>query len=213
MDSNLSEVVKMQIERTVTALNRNNFDARFVSDRAELLRVINELAPSGLSAACGGSVTLDETGVLPYIYEHYHFFDRYKAGLSNAERHQVYVDSMGADVYFTSANAITESGELYNVDGNSNRVAALVFGPKIVIVIAGYNKIVKDLQTAQRRVREVSAPANSRRLGLDKNGCYHTGHCTDCRSDTRVCRNYVITGFQKPERRIKVLILPEVLGY
>ena len=111
-----------------------------------------------------------------------------------------------------SSNAITENGELYNVDGNGNRVAALVWGPKSVIVVAGYNKIVKDIDEAKTRVREIAAPSNAARLGCDT-PCTKTGHCMDCSSSKRICATTVITGRQRVENRIKVILVGEELGY
>ena len=122
-----------------------------------------------------------------------------------------------------SSNAVTESGVLYNVDGNGNRVAALTFGPKSVIVVMGYNKIVKDLDEAVRRVKTVSAPANAVRLNCETY-CRHTGVCVSlskehpemadgCRNSDRVCATYVVSGQQRVKDRIKVILVGEELGY
>ena len=116
------------------------------------------------------------------------------------------------DTYLTGTNAVTEEGELYNVDGNGNRVSAMIFGPKSVIVVAGYNKIVPNLEAARKRVREVSAPANAVRLDT-KTPCKIIGTCRDCHSDERMCCSYVTLGQQRIKGRIKVIIVGESLGF
>ena len=127
--------------------------------------------------------------------------------------------NMASDVFLTSANAITEEGELYNVDGNGNRVAALIYGPQRVIVVAGVNKIVRNLQEAISRVKYVAAPANGVRLGTNT-PCSHTGRCAQCEggmtagcaSEKRMCCQYVVTGYQRTDR-IRVVLVGEELGY
>ena len=117
-----------------------------------------------------------------------------------------------ADVYLSSANAITEDGFLYNVDGRSNRVAALLYGPNKVIIVAGVNKIVRDLDAAIKRNREVAAPANALRLNK-KTPCAKTLRCSDCKSLERICRNYVLMGPQGFKDRVHVILVNEHLGF
>jgi len=134
-----------------------------------------------------------------------------------------FVEQFGCDAYFTSSNAITTDGVLYNVDGNSNRVACIVFGPRQVIMIVGRNKIVDTFDQAVERVKRIAAPRNTRRLHC-KTPCAATGHCISldqedpalcdgCFSPQRVCCNYVTTAFDRHIGRIKVLIVDEELGY
>lgn len=125
---------------------------------------------------------------------------------------QIYRDAFSADTYLMSANAITETGELYNVDGNSNRVAALAFGPEQVIVLAGYNKIVPDMAAAVTRVEKIAAPANATRLHC-QTPCAVTGECGHCNAPGRICCNYMVTGFQRQKNRVKVILIGEELGY
>ena len=125
---------------------------------------------------------------------------------------EIFRKSFFSDTYLTSTNAITENGELYNVDGYGNRVAAMIYGPKSVIVVAGINKIVKDLDQAVERVKRIAAPANS--IRLDKNTpCTKTGYCVDCKKDDRICCSYTVLGHQKQKNRIKVILVGESLGY
>lgn len=210
MDNHLEAIETKRIERTVNALCKNNFDAHFIRDTAELLIKLDEMLPDGASCSVGGSMTLYETGVIDYIKgRNVNYFDRYADG---ADVKKVYHDALSCDVYFTSSNAITENGELYNMDGNGNRVAALVYGPEKVIVVAGINKIVKDLDAAVERNKSVSAPANAVRLGKDL-PCSKTGLCADCKSAGRFCCHELISHQQSNKGRIAVLILPESYGY
>lgn len=210
MNEHMTTVLEKRIERTVTALCKNNFDAHYIKDNAALIKKLNELTPEGASCSVGGSVTLFETGVIDYLKSgHFNYLDRYAEG---ADTVKVYHEALSCDVYFTSSNAITENGELYNMDGNGNRVAAMVYGPKKVVVIAGANKIVKDTNAAAERNKQIAAPANAVRLNKDI-PCAATGHCSDCKSPGRFCCHELVSHYQLIKNRIAVLILPESYGY
>lgn len=158
-------------------------------------------------------MTLFETGVIDYLRSsRFHFLDRYEKGLTPEQVVQVFKKAFTSDVFFSSSNAVTEDGYLYNVDGNGNRVAPMIYGPDSVVIIVGWNKIVKDIDAAIERNRQISAPANVVRLGIP-NPCAKTGHCMDCQGATRICCDYVLLGKQKIPGRIKVLILGEDYGY
>lgn len=204
-----------KIEKTIKNLNSNNMDAYYFTSREQLFKRIDELIPDGSSVSCGGSMTLFEVGIIDHLHKiNCKLLDRYKDGLSRDDVHKVLVSALTCDVYITSSNAVTENGELYNVDGNGNRVAAMIFGPKSVIVVIGVNKIVADIKEATLRVRNVAAPANAVRLKLST-PCTKTGHCMDCKVSDHICCNYVVMGQQRARNkgRIKVLILNEELGY
>ena len=199
------------IQRTIKALAQNQMEGILVEDPAQLRETILRLVPQNAVVSCGGSVTLAQTGVMDLLREgHYRFLDR--EGKTDEEKQALYRETFLADAYFTSSNAITEKGELYNVDGIGNRVAAMIFGPKRVIVVAGANKIVPDIHAARERLRTVAAPLNVQRLG-SPTGCKTAGHCVDCHSPGRICCDYVKIGFQRDPQRIKVLILPQDYGY
>ncbi len=212
------------ISKVAENLTKNNMQAFVVDTKDEILPLLKTLLPSGASVGVGGSVTLDEIGVIPFLREgDYAFFDRYAEGLTRPEAVEIMRKALLADAFITSSNAITEKGELYNVDGNGNRVAALCFGPKEVIVIAGANKIVKDLKAAEERVKTIAAPKNCARLGLDS-PCFKNGECASigfknremcdgCRTDSRICSTYVLSGYQRNKNRIKVILCKENLGY
>jgi len=213
VDKNLKTVITKQVERTMNNLVKNNMMAFYVESKDEVVDKVAELIKEGETVAVGGSVTLEETGVLEYLRSgRYNFLDRYADGLSRDQVEEIFRKSFFADTYLTSTNAITEDGELYNVDGNGNRVAAMIYGPKSVIVIAGINKIVKNTDEAIERVRRIAAPANTVRLNKNT-PCTKTGYCVDCRNEDRICCSYTIFRQQRVKDRIKVILVGESLGF
>lgn len=224
MNQFLYDVMQSTLERTSKALQSNNFEVFIVNDRAQAKEQVRALLKDGDVIGVGGSETLNECDILSLVREEkYSFIDRYEAGLTKSEIAKRHVMSLGADVYITSSNAITENGELYNVDGNGNRIAAIAFGPKSVIVVAGYNKIVKNLDEAVKRVKTYAAPANTKRLSMPSY-CEKAGQClslsqekcsmTDgCASEGRICCDYLISAYQRRKSRIKVILVKESLGF
>lgn len=213
MDNNALWVVDQRVKRTIENLEKNNMEAYYVENKEALIEKIKEIINHGDMVAVGGSMTLFETGVIDLLRQgNYNFIDRYKEGLTLQETKEVFRKSFYADAYFTSSNALTENGELYNVDGNGNRVAAMLYGPDMVIVIVGINKIVKNLDAAITRNEEISAPANCRRLNRET-PCIKLGHCVDCKSSDRICNDFVVIKRQSKKGRIKVIIVNEELGY
>lgn len=216
------KVIEMQIEKTIENLKKNNMDAYFVHNSDQALELVCSLIPQGASVAVGGSETLFETGVIDMLRKgKYRFIDRYVPDLSAEEKRRAFIDSFSADVYLTSSNAVTMNGELYNVDGNSNRVAAICYGPKSVIMVVGCNKIVPDINSAIEYVKRVSAPSNAVRLNCDTY-CAAAGVCqgiasdrmtAGCSSYARICCNYVVSARQREPGRIKVIIVGENLGF
>ena len=150
------------VKETIENLKKNNMDAYYAEKKEDVLPIVKSLLKNGETITSGGSVTLKECGILDFVKNgDYNFFDRYKDGLTPEEREKIYRDAFFADTYFMSSNAIIKDGVLYNVDGNANRVAALMYGPKSVIVIAGENKIVNNFDEALKRVTVVAAPLNT----------------------------------------------------
>ncbi len=212
MDKNVKAARMATLERVAGALTANRMEARVVENREELLEILPGMLGKGDSIASGGSMTLEETGVNALLSGgDYDFYFRGRTD-EKGEPVDVLRAAFSCDWYFSSSNAITEDGLLYNVDGNANRVAALCFGPKKVVIIAGYNKVVRNLHAAAERVRAIAAPANCIRLGK-KTPCASTGHCMDCKSPDHICCDRVIQGFQRDPERIKVFLLPEDFGY
>ncbi|MHB1454053.1 MAG: lactate utilization protein [Saccharofermentanales bacterium] len=211
-----------QANAVIGNLRKNRMEAFYVKKASDVCSKVKELLHEGDTVAAGGSMTLDETGVTELLRSgRYRFIDRNIPGLDPAAVRKIYLDSFDADVYLTSANAITLKGELFNVDGRSNRVASICYGPKSVIVIAGINKIVPDIQSAVRRVRLTAAPSNCVRLAK-KTYCASTGYCqgidkdditAGCSSPDRICCSYLISAMQQEQGRIKVIIVGEDLGF
>ena len=211
--------LEMKLERTVKALQANRMDACWVKNREEALEKVRALLPKGALTASGGSMTLDECGITALLRSgDYDYLDR--AAVEKDEIPALFRKSFSADCYLMSSNAVTEQGELYNVDGNGNRVAALIYGPKDVIVVAGANKIVPDIPAAISRVRALTAPVNAMRLQQDT-PCTKTGICAGikgtlaagCKAEQRICCSSVVSGFQRIPNRIHVILVAENLGY
>lgn len=213
------EQLYLRLERTVRALQANRMEACWVRTKAEALARVAEMIPADATAAAGGSMTLAECGITDWLRAgHCKYLDR--TAVPKEEVPAVYRAAFSADVYLMSSNAVTESGELYNVDGNGNRVAALIYGPDSVIVVAGANKLVPDIPAAVRRVKSLAAPVNAARLSQDT-PCVKCGTCAGlrgdlaagCRSEQRICCSYVVSGYQRVPGRIKVILVAETLGY
>ena len=213
MDKNVMWLRECRINKVIKALEENNMNGYLVNSKEELISKIEELTNSGDIVACGGSMSLFEAGVIDHLRSgRYEFLDRHKEGLKPEDIKKIYRDAFSSDVYFTSTNAITEEGEIYNVDGNGNRVAAMLYGPDKVIIVAGYNKIVENLSEAIQRNRRIAAPANAKRLNK-KTPCAKVGNFMDCKSSEKICREYTLIRSQSNSNRIHVIFLNEELGY
>ncbi len=202
-----------RIQRTMDNLRLNRMKPYFVESREELYGVIRGLIKDDKLITAGGSMTLKESGVADLLMNEFKdvYLDRSK-GKDKDEVDEIMRRAFVSDTFFASSNAITEDGELYNVDGNGNRVSAMIYGPKQVIVVAGVNKIVKDLAEAKERVEKTAAPKNTVRLSCDT-PCAKTGECMHCHSPARICCSYVTLAHQRVPDRIKVIIVNEDLGY
>lgn len=213
--------MEKRIEKTVEALRANNIETFYAPSKEEIPKIVKDILNKGDVISCGGTMTLAECGVTELMRSgDYVFLDRGAPGLSREAVQEIYRKTFSADAFITSANAVTENGELINVDGNGNRVSAITFGPKTVICIVGANKIVSDVNEGFKRVKTVAAPKNAVRLSANT-PCRTLGHCiypdggiaTGCKSPDRLCSYYTVTGFQKDKNRIKVIITPDSLGY
>lgn len=202
-----------RIQRTMDNLRLNRMKPYFVESREELYGVIRGLIKDDKLITSGGSMTLKESGVADLLMNEFKnvYLDRSK-GKDKDEVDEIMRRAFVSDTFFASSNAITEDGELYNVDGNGNRVSAMIYGPKQVIIVAGVNKIVKNLAEAKERVEKTAAPKNTVRLSCDT-PCAKTGECMHCHSPARICCSYVTLAYQRVPDRIKVIIVNEDLGY
>ena len=212
MDNNVRTARLATLARVAKALTANRMEAQVMESPEKLLEALRALLPKGATVASGGSMTLAETGVEELLRGgDYDFFYRGRTG-PDGQPLDVLRMAFSCDWYFSSTNAVTEDGFLYNVDGNANRVAALCYGPKKGVIVAGSNTVVRDLPAAAERVRAVAAPMNCIRLGKNT-PCTKTGRCMDCKSDEHICCDTVIHGFQRDPERIKVFLLAEDFGY
>ncbi len=211
MNDFTAKPIRKRIEKVITAMKKNNINGYYVENSEELIEQIKAIAPKGCKVASGGSYSLEQTGALDFIKSDY--YDYINRGTTPEERYVSEREAFFSDVYFASANAVTMAGEIYNVDGHGNRVAALTLGPKKVVLVVGYNKIVKDLEAAEYRLKTIASPANTTRLNVEAAGCFHTGECTNCRSDRRICCYYSVTKFCREKDRIHVIFIPEELGF
>ncbi len=214
-----------QIEKLFKNLEKNRMQPIFAETKDDAVQIVKDMLFDGCVITAGGSVSVKECGIDKIINDpRYNFRDRSKAGITPDEQQECFKASIGADFFFTSSNAITENGELLNVDGFANRISSIAFGPKKVVMIVGVNKIVPDLKSAFLRVKKVAAPKNCVRLGLD-NPCAKLGHCVSllnspdpdfadgCNCDTRICCDYLVSALQRQKDRITVILVNESLGY
>lgn len=199
--------------KTVAALKKNNMDAYYVHTSKEAVELVESMLVPDSVVTVGGSETLIEAGIVTLLKSgKYEFLDRARPGITPEESHAVMRQAFTADTYVISANAVTENGELFYIDGNGNRVAAVAYGPKNVIVVVGYNKITEDKDEARNRTKRISAPTNVIRTKA-KTPCAETGICSDCASPERICCLELLVGFQRISNRIKVIIVDEILGF
>lgn len=209
------EPVKIKYEKSgpkvVEALKKRHFDAYYVSTKEEAVKKALEIIPADHSVGWGGSMTVDSLGLKDELQKRGNVLIDRDKGKTPQEKDEIMLKVLGCGTFLMSSNAITENGELFNIDGKANRVAALCFGPKSVVIIAGMNKVVQDLPAAYKRVRGYSAPANSQRFDI-KTPCKTTGECADCTSPDCICNQLVTTRLCKPAGRIKVILVGEDLG-
>jgi len=201
-----------QVERTVKALKKNNFEAVFVRDSKTALEEVMKQIPDGVTVGVGGSVTLTQVGILKALEKRkIHLIWPIQQAKNMDERMELVRKSFSSDIFLSGTNAVTEDGKLFNVDATGNRVGAMFIGPKKTIIVTGVNKIVKDLEAAERRVKEWVAPQNAKRLGK-KTPCVETGVCGDCSSPDRICNIYVTLAKQPSRTEVVVILVGEALG-
>ncbi|ABX42274.1 lactate utilization protein [Lachnoclostridium phytofermentans] len=213
MDEKVLWYIEKQVERTIKNLNRRNMAGFYVKDEVELHKLLKSLLEDNSIVGVGDSMTLFETGAIDFLRRgNYLFLDKYKEGITKEEKQQIYLNNFTADTFLCSTNALTEEGELYNIDGNGSRVAPMIYGPKQVILVTGINKIVKNIEEAEKRVRNYAAPIDAKRLGKET-PCTTLGYCVDCKSPNRICNDFTIIRGQFIKDRIKVIIVGKQLGY
>lgn len=214
-----------QIAKLFKNIESNKMHPIFAETKEDAKNIVKEMLFDGCVITWGGSMSVVECGIDEILRdEKYNFLDRGRAGITPEDQQECFKESIGADFFFCSTNAITENGELVNVDGFANRISSIAFGPKKVVMIVGKNKIVPDLKQAFLRVKKIAAPQNC--LRLNKNTpCAKLGHCVSlvnsdnpdfadgCACDDRICCDYMISAMQRQKDRIVVILVNEDLGY
>jgi hypothetical protein len=208
---------KVRLNDVKEALNANNFDAVVVDNAMEAkTRVLEKMIPEtgAKSISWGGSLTFIATGIYDAVKESddLKVLDTFVKGLTAEEMLERRRQSLLVDLFVTGSNAVTETGQLVNLDMFGNRIGAITFGPKHVIILVGRNKIVTDLDEAMFRIKNYAAPVNTMRLGK-KTPCSKTSYCEECKSPDRICNTWTITEKSFPKGRVKVVLINEDMGF
>lgn len=208
MNENLTKRNELLAQTVIKGLESRNMSGYYAANKEEALKKALELIPEGSSIAMGGCTSAVEIGLVDALQtENYHYLDR-----SKMEPREGLLAAYDADVFLSSANAMTSDGIIVNIDGNSNRVSCIAQGPKKVVFIVGMNKVCDDLDGAMKRARNVAAPTNAQRFDVDT-PCKKTGKCFDCKSPDTICCQFLITRFSRHEGRIHVILVNDSLGY
>lgn len=212
----MTDVKKLYYRKRAQILVKNlqsrHFEAYYCEDRQEALTKALSLINPGASVSWGGATSAMQIGLLDAVRAgDYNVIDRDKCA-TQEEKDLASRKALTADVFITGANALSLDGHMVNIDGMGNRVAAIVYGPKDILVIAGMNKVEDTLEAAMNRARTVAAPMNQQRFGLD-NPCTVTGACADCKSVSCICNQILVTRHCRPVGRIKFILVGEDLGF
>lgn len=207
-----NEFYKIKAENVIKSFAKRNIEGYYAENAESARKKMLELIKENSLVSWGGSKTLQEIGIFEQLKEgNYNLLDRTTAE-NSTEKEKIYHQALNSDYYLMSSNAITQSGKLINVDGNGNRLAALIYGPKNIIIAAGMNKVTTDEESAVKRVRNQAAPANVVRLDK-KTPCAKTGYCHSCQVEDTICCQTVITRYSRQKERIKVILVGEELGF
>lgn len=193
-------------------LHSRHFEAYYCTDREQALAKALELIPEGASVGWGGAMSAQQIGLIDAVKAgRYQVIDR-DTGATPQEREALMKRCLAADVFLCGANALSLDGQMVSIDGNGNRLAAIVYGPETVLVVAGMNKVCDTLEAAMTRARTVAAPMNKQRFSA-QTPCEVTGACADCKSDGCICNQILITRNCRPNGRIKFILVGEELGF
>lgn len=198
-------------KRLVENLKKRNMDAYYCATKDEALTKALELIPEGDVVSWGGSETLNQIGLIEEVKKRNKVIDRATAATVE-EKQELMHQALLCDTYLMSSNAVSQDGQLVNIDGNGNRCAALIYGPKSIVMVVGMNKVAADLDAAMSRARNTAAPANVQHFPGIKTPCAVTGVCANCMSPETICCQFVITRFSRVPGRIKVVFVGESLG-
>ena len=209
MDENIIKRNELLAAKVIKGLESRNMTGYFVANKEEALKKALELIPEGSSVTMGGATSVHEIGLSDYLKNgNYNFIDRDAYDDPRAAMLAAY----DADVLLSSVNAMSDDGILVNIDGNANRVSAIAQGPKKVVFIVGMNKVCADVDSAMKRARNVAAPINAQRFGLET-PCSKVGTCMNCKSADTICCQFLITRYSRHEGRIHVILVNDTLGF
>ena len=209
MDQNIVKRNELLAQKVIKGLESRNMSGYYASDREEAKKLALSLIPEGSLVTMGGGQSVWDIGLPQALKEgNYNFLDRNLV----EDKRAAMLAAYDADVFLASANAITEDGVMLNIDGNANRVSALAFGPKKLVLIVGMNKVCPDVDAAMKRARNVAAPINAQRFGLST-PCAKTGSCMNCKSPDTICCQFLVTRFSRHTGRIHVILVNDNLGF
>jgi len=209
MNENITIRNEKLAQKVIAGLKSRNMTGYYAATKEEALKQALEIIGEGSSVTMGGAMSAHEIGLVKAVKEgNYNFIDRD----AYEDKREGMLAGYGADVFLTSANAMTEDGVMVNIDGNSNRVSFIAQGPKKVVCIVGMNKVCDDIDGAMKRARNVAAPINAQRFGLDT-PCSKTGSCMNCKSPDTICCQFLITRFSRHKGRIHVILVNDNLGF
>jgi len=213
MDPNKQWWIEERVKKTIEKLQAHEFKAIYVRKKEDAVEEIWRHITPKQRIGVGGSIAIRDLGILETLEAKGHtIYDHWKPGLSKENILEIRKSQMTSDLFLGGVNAVTMNGELVNIDAAGNRVNGTIFGPGKVILVAGYNKIVEDVQEGIKRVKDVAAPINARRLNLDM-PCAKLGRCVDCNSPSRICRVVVIHERKPMWTDIHVILVGEELGF
>ena len=208
MNENLEKRNQALANTVIKGLKSRNMTGHYADSKEEALKLALELIPEGSTIAMGGCTSANEIGLINALENgNYHYLDREKM-----DAREGLMAAYDADIFLSSANALTDDGILVNIDGNSNRVSCIAQGPKKVVFIVGINKVCSDLDAAMKRARNVAAPANAQRFDI-KTPCKETGKCFNCKSPDTICCQFLITRYSRHTDRIHVILVNDSLGF
>ena len=211
MNENIAKRNALLAQKVIAGLRSRNMEGYYAADAAAALELVLSLIPEGASVTMGGCQSARDIGLVDVLKSgrgNRRFIDRD----AFEDKRAAMLAAYDADVFISSANAMTEDGVLVNIDGNSNRVSAIAQGPRCVLFIVGMNKVCSDFDSALKRARNVAAPINAQRFGLDT-PCSKTGACMDCKSPDTICCQFLVTRFSRHPGRIKVVLVGADLGF
>ena len=211
MNENIVKRNELLAKKVIAGLESRNMTGYYAANKEEALKKALEIIPEGSSITMGGAMSAHEIGLVEAVKNgNYNFIDRETAATPE-EKRAAMLKGYDADVFLASANAMTEDGVIVNIDGNSNRVSMIAQGPKKVVFIVGMNKICDDIDGAMKRARNVAAPINAQRFGLNT-PCAKTGSCMNCKSPDTICCQFLITRFSRHKDRIHIILVNDNLG-